>query len=136
MREQLKSAIISNIGRVLVGLIIMLLTYAIAPVKQLIDVPKTMKSMQLEIENSQKEFVTILNKHQETDSCLLLQVENLHLAYKYVNTEVGTIKSKIDAVQDEFPILHTRFNDIEQAVEYTRQNELALELPFLNTYHE
>ncbi len=134
MKETLKTSIISNVGRILVGFAMLLITWAVAPVKELIQVPKQMEILQKDFKTSQQHFISALDKQQKTDSCLLQEVVRLKQTDQALSTDVGTLKSKLVAIQDEFPVLHQRFNDIEQAVANTRNHELAFELPFnINT---
>ncbi len=134
MKEKLKTAILNNIGRVLVGLVMLLITWGVAPVKELIQVPKQMEILQKDFKTSQQHFISVLDKQQKTDSCLLQEVVNLKKTDQAVSTDVGTLKSKLVAIQEEFPVLHQRFNDIEQAVANTRNHDLAFEFPFnINT---
>lgn len=133
MQKQFLTLLKDNLSRLIVGALIslftMLCTWAMAPVKELISIPKTLTEMQAQIEKRQDCFIETLEKQRETDSILFEQVATLQASTQTMHTEIGTIKSKVNAIREEFPILHKRFNDIEEAVGNTRN--LAF-IPFNN----
>lgn len=116
MKESLKAAIINNAGRVLVAMSMMVLTWMVAPVKEIIQVPKTMRSMQADLEVRQTLIIKALANQARTDSTLLAQLASLSQSNNHIKTEVVVVQAKITAIRDAFPALHQRFDDIETGI--------------------
>ncbi len=116
MKETLKAAIINNAGRVVVAMSMMVLTWMVAPVKEIIQVPKTMKSMQADLEARQTLIIKALANQARTDSTLLAQLASLSQSNGHIKAEVIVVQAKITAIRDAFPALHQRFDDIESGI--------------------
>lgn len=133
MTPKFKDAISTNIARFIAGGIISLLsmvfTWAITPVKEIVAVPRTLIQIQGDFENRQLVMLKALSEQRKADSIIFCRIEELQLANKENFRELGTIKSKVSAIGSEFPELHRRFSDIEQAVENT---DFAWNIPLSN----
>ncbi len=133
MTNQLKTSIINNVGRLIAGglitLISMLFTWAITPVREIVAIPRTLETIQKDFEHRQTNLIASLNKQRQADSVMYQQISQLQTADKRSYRDLGIIKSKVNVIRNEFPALHKRFDDIEEAVANT---SLAWNFPFFN----
>lgn len=133
MKPTLKDAISNNIAKLIAGGIISLLsmvfTWAITPVKEIVAVPRTLIQIQGDFELRQQSLLKALEDQRQADSIMFCQIKELQQANKSNFRELGIIKSKVSAIGSEFPALHRRFSDIEQAVANT---DFAWNIPLFN----
>lgn len=130
-----KEALKTNIARLMAGglisLMTMILTWAITPVKELIRIPQTLEQIQVDFMAKQTDLIEALQKQRTVDSAMYVQICELQKASHAYQREIGLVKSKVNAVAGEFPALHKRFADIEQAVANTNY-EIVFN-PYLNS---
>jgi len=138
MKSTIKTAITNNLVRILIATIVGLLSLAFTwckqPIEEVMSLPGQMQGMQTEMTSNQEVFLKALDAQRKTDSVILNQIVKLQASDQQMQVEVGTIKSYMAVIKDELPVLHKRFNDIEEAVNNT--NNLALTIPFNSIRNE
>jgi hypothetical protein len=97
----------------------MIFTWAFTPVREIVAVPRTLIQIQGDFEARQGQMLMALINQRQADSIIFVQIKELQDANKDNYRELGLIKSKVNAIGSEFPMLHKRFSDIEQAVANT-----------------
>lgn len=123
-----KASIINNIGRLIAGgiisLVTMFFTWAITPVQVIVRIPETLEQMQTDFSAKQGYMIIALAKQREADSLLFAEICSLQKDNAIYQREIGIVKSKVNAVAGEFPELHRRFADIEEAVANQGESKL------------
>jgi hypothetical protein len=130
-----KNELKTNIAKLLAGGIISLMTmvfaWIITPVKELVRVPHTLELLQVDFMAKQSDLLMALHRQRTIDSAMYVQIKELQAASKEYQREIGIVKSKVNAVAGEFPELHRRFADIEEAV--SNQHYEVIIKPHSNT---
>jgi hypothetical protein len=133
MTPTFKDAISNNVAKLIAGglisLLSMIFTWAFTPVREIIAVPRTLIQIQGDFENRQQTMLKALDNQRKADSIIFCQIKELQIANKDNYRQLGIIKSKVNAIGSQFPMLHQRFSDIEQAVANT---DFAWSIPFNN----
>jgi hypothetical protein len=130
-KDDIKMQLSRLIAGGLISLFTMFLTWAITPVKVIVKIPQTLEQMQNDFSSKQSSMLVSLHKQREADSLMFSQICQLQAANLVYQREIGIVKSKVNAVAGEFPELHRRFADIEEAV--SNQNYEVIIKPPTNT---
>jgi len=128
MNETIKTAIINNLVRIaflgIVALCALVYHTIEAPVMKVMHMTENFEQVQEQIENNDSLLQHILKDIDKKDSTFFMHIGKLQDSDQALTIEVGTIKTCMQAIREEIPALHKRFNDIEQAVSNTN-NQLA-----------
>lgn len=134
LKDSIKSHLAKFIAGGLISLLSMFFTWAITPVKVIVKIPQTLEVMQRDFAQKQNSVMFAIEEQRKADSAMLIQITELQTASNSYQKEIGTIKTKVSAVAKEFPVLHRRFIDIEEAVANQTVN-INVQQPFLNSNH-
>lgn len=147
MREKFKNAVIENMGKIIAGLLVAAIvgvftTIVVEPIKQVVQLPgevrgwqQDFESRQVDFESRQITFLKSLEKQTQADSTIFKQLEKLNKSNDLIEVEVAVIKTKIATIGDELPVLHQRFNDIENTMKNAQSFSDYAYHSTINTQH-
>lgn len=92
------------------------ITWAFEPVRELIELPNRFDKVELKVSELSDTYNKGLVTTTTSDSTIKLSVNLIGDHLVKTDQNVRVIEIKIDAIGEEFPALHKRFDDIEKSV--------------------